>query len=115
MRLELDSVLCDMQPTSLNWSQPRLLGYDGAGAPVYGLYRTCSLAFERMSVVMFQRWWDASQDGLTHTVSLPHPESGILTTYTLYVSEFAPRMNTRDLCEAAAAGVDILLTRIAVT
>lgn len=116
MRITLDGVVAEEQPTSANWNPPRRLGFDGAGAPAFASYRSCSLAFERMTIGQFHQWWAASQDGETHQVSLPHPgRDGITQTYTCYVHDFAPRMDTRDLCEAAANGVDILLTRVEVT
>ena len=116
MRITLDGVVAEVQPTSINWSTPRQFGHDGIGRPAYGPYRTCSLAFERMIVPQFHQWWDASQDGESHQVQLPHPaREGIFETYTCYVSDFAPRVNTQDICVSANSGVDILLTRIEVT
>jgi len=115
MRLTLDGVVAEVQPTTTSWSTPRQIGTDGNGAPIYAPYRSCSLAFERMIVPQFHQWWAASQDGVTHEVSLPHPaREGITEVYTCYVGEFAPRQDTRDVCEAANSGVDILLTRIEV-
>jgi len=114
MRITLDGVVAEVQPTGVNWSTPRQIGNDGNGAPVYGPHRTCSLAFERMTVPQFHQWW-AARDGRTHTVSLPHPAQEFLVEdYTCYVGDFAPRMDVRDVCIAAANGVDILLTKIEV-
>jgi hypothetical protein len=115
MNLTLDGVVAEEQPTTLSWSNPRQLGFNGLGAPVYGPYRTCSLGFERMTLLQFHQWWEASEDGELHNVLLPHPQSGLEISYSVYVSQFAPRMNTRDDCDAAAAGVDIRLTRAEVT
>jgi hypothetical protein len=100
----------------VNWGDPPLLGHNGSGAPVYAPYRTCSLSFDRLTLVLFQQLFLASEDGEQHTVRLPHPANdGLMTEYTCYVSKFSPRLNVRDPCTAAAAGVDVLLTRIEVT
>jgi len=115
VNLTLDGVVAEEQPTTLTWSNPRPLGFNGVGAPVYGPYRTCSLGFERTTFPQFHQWWAASEDGELHTVRLPHPRSGLEVEYSVYVSQFAPRMNTRDDCDAATAGMDIRLTRVYVT
>ena len=66
-------------------------------------------------VPQFHQWWAAKKDGETHQVQLPHPaKEGIFEAYTCYVGDFAPRVNTQDICLAANSGVDILLTKIEV-
>jgi len=115
MKITLDGVVTQEQPTSVNWSRPRRLGFDGLGTPIYGPYRSCSLGFERLTTAEFHQWFEASQDGETHLVRLPHPQSGASTEYVCFVQEFAPRMNNRVECEAGAAGVDITISRIEVT
>lgn len=115
MNLTLDGVVAEEQPTSLTWGNPRQLGFNGSGAQVSGPYRTCGLGFERMTYPQFHQWWAASEDGELHAIRLPHPQSGLEIVYQVYVNQFAPRMNTRDDCDAVAAGVDIRLTRIYVT
>jgi len=115
MKITLDGIVAEVQPTGVNWDTPRQIGHDGNGAPVYGPYRSCSLAFERMTVPQFHQWWAAAQDGEVHEISLPHPAQEFLVEeYECYVGDFAPRMDTRDVCMAAANGVDILLTRVRV-
>lgn len=116
MRISLDGQVTEEQPTTLTWSDPRRLGFDGQGAPVYGPYRSCSLGFERLTTTEYHQWFTASEDGDTHTVVLPHPQSGIMTEYTgVYIQSFAPRMNTRHDCEGLAQGVDIVISKIEVT
>jgi hypothetical protein len=115
MMITIDDIPVDIQPTGVNWGDPPLLGHNGSGAPVYAPYRTCSLSFDRLTVVLFQQLFRASRDGEQHTVRLPHPENGLMTEYACYVHEFSPRMNVRDPCTAAAAGVDVLLARVEVT
>lgn len=115
MLITLDGVVTEEQPTDLSWSEPRKRGNDGLGTPIYGPYRTCSLSFPRLTTTEFHQWFEASQDGETHLVRLPHPQSGVSTEYTCFVQEFAPRMNNRWECEGAAQGVDITLSRIEVT
>lgn len=114
MKIAIDGVLVDMQPDSANWESPRLLGSDGQGAPVRAPYWSCRLGFSRLTVVQHQAWESVWSGGLLHSITLPHPSTGILTSYQCYVRDFTPRLNTVDPCEAAAAGVDITLTRIQV-
>jgi len=114
MRITLDSVVVEEQPVSANWSNPKFLGYDGLGAPVYGPYRKCSLGFDRLTTAEYHQWWAASEDGELHQVRLPHPKSGMSTEYECYIAQFSPRMNLRGDCEGAAQGVDIALSRILV-
>lgn len=114
MKIAIDGVLVDMQPDSANWESPRLLGSDGVGAPIRAPYWSCRLGFSRLTVVQYHVWEDAWSDGNLHPITLPHPSTGILTSYQCYVRDFTPRLNTGDPCEAAAAGVDITLTRIQV-
>ena len=114
MLITLDGVVTEEQPTSMTWSRERDLGNDGIGRPRYGPYRRCSLQFERMTTTEFHQWFEASEDGESHDVRLPHPESGVSTEYSCYVHVFAPRMNNRWECEGVAAGVDITLSRIEV-
>ena len=115
MKITIDNIVVDMQPDSANWEPPRLLGSDGIGAPIRAPYWSCRLGFSLLTVVQYQVWESAWSDGLLHDITLPHPSSGIVTSYECYVRDFTPRLDTRDPCEAAAAGVDITLTRIQVS
>lgn len=115
MRIALDDVVVEEQPTSVNWANPVPLGNDGNGAPIYGPYRKCSLAFERLTTTEFHQWFEAAEDGDTHTIVLPHPAIGVMTEYTgVYIESFAPRMNARGDCEGLAQGVDITVSKIEV-
>jgi hypothetical protein len=115
VKISIDGVIVGMQPDSLNWQEPTAMGSDGDGAPVRAPNWTCTLGFSKLTTVQYQSWWAAWQDGELHTVSLPHPATGVLTDYDLYVASFTPRMDTRDSCEAAMSGADIVLTRVQVT
>lgn len=112
MKIAIDGVMVGMQPDSVNWEPPRSLGSDGQGAPIRAPYWSCRLGFSRLTVVQYQIWESAWSDGALHSITLPQPSTGILESYQCYVRGFAPRLNTQDPCEAAAAGVDIVITRI---
>lgn len=115
MRIELDGIAVKNTPDSLRWEPPRFLGEDGEGVPTYGPYWRCHLAFSRTSRVQLQHWYDA-MDGETHTIRLPHPITGRYTTFTgVYVRHPESMLNTRDLSQPAAAGVDFTITRLDVT
>lgn len=116
-----------MQPQSVNWQPPSTLGNDGLGAPVYGPYWSCSLGFSYLTLAEYDHWHDAV-DGDTHTVRLPHPITGRMTSFTAYVAHVTPRLRTDvrtarragetdvdETCRAATTGADITLTRIQVT
>jgi hypothetical protein len=115
VRIQLDGVIVGMQPDTLDWQEPTSLGQDGDGSPVRAPNWSCRLGFSRLTVVQYQWWWDAWADGALHTVTLPHPATGVMTSYSVYVAEFAPRMDVRDAGGAAMSGADITLTRIQVT
>lgn len=115
MLLEIDGVPAETQPTSCTWNPPALLGYNGVGLPIYSQYRSCNLGFDRITTADLYRWREASEDGLSHDVLLPHPDSGKPEEFDCYVARVAPRMDTRGECYGAAAGLDILLNRIEVT
>ena len=114
--IELDGGITRMQPQSINWEPPAGMGNDGQGAPVYGPYWSCSLGFSRLAATEYDRWRDAV-DGLTHTVRLPHPTTGIMTNYTAYIAFVTPRQvtNVQGVCRAGTTGADIQITRITVT
>ena len=114
MRMYIDGREVDMVPDTITWEPPRLLGRTGRGAPVYAPYWTCRLGFSRMTVIQYETWRELV-DGNTHTITLPHPTTGETTTFTCYVENPEPRLDTRDACLAAASGVDITLTKIEVT
>ena len=114
MRIAIDDVPVFMTPDSLTWENPPEVGTDGNGAPIYGPYWNCRLGFSRLTVVQYQTWYNAV-DGDTHTVTLPRPYDGAITSYTCYIHMISPRMNVKPKDSAAVSGCDILLTRIEVT
>ncbi len=115
MKISIDGVIEPMQPDSLAWVPPNTLGDDGLGSPVRAPSWSCRLGFSRLTVVQYQNWFAAWADGALHAIELPHPDRGVLTTYSCYVREYTPRFNIRNTCEAAVEGADILLTRVLVT
>lgn len=115
MRMTIDGVMEEMQPDSLAWVPPAILGDDGQGSPVRAPNWACRLGFSRLTVVQYQNWFAVWSDGALHTITLPHPASGVLTAYSCYVKVFTPRLNVRDKCEAAMEGADITITHVQVT
>jgi len=114
MKIAIDGLVAEIQPGSLSWEPPQLLGSDGQGAPVRTPYWACRLGFSRLTVVQYEAWHDAWGDGALHTITLPHPASGIVTDYQCYVRDFTPRLDTSNDCPATV-GVDVTLTRVQVT
>jgi hypothetical protein len=114
MWLEIDGGLAKAQPDSLNWDPPSTLAHDGVLAPVFSPHWACRLGFSKLTLVQYALWHEI-RDGTLHNISLPHPATGELTTYSCYVESITPRLDTRNTCVAAASGVDILLSRIIVT
>ena len=115
MKITIDGIIEPMQPDSLNWEPPRQTGSDSLGAPVRAPNWSCRLGFSRLTLVQFQNWFEHWEDGELVALELPRPSNGVMTSYNCRVSGFAPRLDTRDSCEAAANGVDITLTGIQVT
>jgi len=113
MKLSIDGVVTDMQPDSLTWSPPSIMGRTGLGAPILSPSWACSLGFGRLTVAQYHSWFDV-WDGELHYVSLPHPKNGLVIDYECYVDTVSTRLNTRDVCKAAASGVDIALSRVLV-
>jgi len=112
---ETVDVIEPMQPDSGNWEQPRRLGTSGNHKPVFAPYWKYRMGFGRLTVVQYKRWFSMWQSGSEYTVSLPHPDNGQLTNFTCRVGEFNQRLNTVDICQAAANGVDITLESIEVS
>ena len=114
--VELDGGIDRMQPQDNNWEPPSYMGDDGLGAPVYGPFWACKLAFSYLTLTQFNRWF-AAVDGAMHTVRLPHPVTGAMTDFTCYVHYVVSRMRTdvNGICTGAVTGADITLTRIRVT
>ena len=113
MRITIDTLVAEIQPGSLSWEPPRLLGIDGQGAPVRAPFWTCRLGFSRLTVVQYEAWHEAWGEGTLHIVTLPHPATGVVTGYECYLRDFTPRLDIRADCPAAM-GVDVTLTRIQV-
>ena len=101
-----------MQPDSISWQPPNKKGNDGKSSPVLGPTWRCSLGFSVLTWMYYQAWFTA-WDGALHNITLPHPATGEMETYSCYVESITPRLVTKG-CQAAAAGVDISLSRILV-
>ena len=115
MKITIDDVMVTMQPDSIDWQQPRQVGTDGNGAPIYSPYWSCSLGFSVLvDPKLFEQWYDVV-DGTEHDLELPCPYSGRMTTYSCYVHMLQPRMDVRALEDAATSGCDITLSKIEVT
>lgn len=113
MKISIDGGIVTMQPDSVDWTPPDLQGVDGLGAPVLMPYWRVTLGFSRLTNVAYQTWF-ATYDGALHTITLPHPSTGVLTSYMCYVNAITPRINSTDPNCAAVGGVDIELSRILV-
>ena len=101
-----------MQPDTLTWQPPREIGSSGEGSPVIGPTWRCSLGFSVMSWPYYQQWFDA-WDGELHDITLPHPSTGEMTSYSCYIRSISPRMMTK-ACKGVVSGVDIVLSKIQV-
>lgn len=113
MKISVDGLITTLQPDSLDWENPELLGHDGLGAPVKVPYWKCRLGFSRLTSVIHGIWYDAD-DGELHDFELPHPRTGELTSYNCYIESVVPRMNVVPDCDPALSGLDITLYRIRV-
>jgi len=113
MRIEIDGAPADLIPDSLNWKEPPVLDKDGVGAPIIAPYWGATLSVGIPTEVAHQRWFQL-RDGDMHTFILPHPATGVLTTFTAYVDSVAGRFNIRGDC-AVMTGFDLTLSKISVT
>ena len=112
MRITVDDVIEPMQPDSGTWEPPRRLGTNGEQQAIFAPFWKYRAGFSRLTVVQYETWLGMWENGGTYTVRLPHPDNGALTAFTCRLTEFNQRLNTRDRCAAAAAGVDITLSNI---
>jgi len=113
MKISIDGLIIPLQPDSLDWEPPELIGHDGNSAPVMAPHWKCQLGFSRMTSVVHGMWYDA-WDGILHDFMLPHPRTGELTTYSCYIESVSPRMNIVADCDPALVGLDITLYHILV-
>lgn len=116
MRVTLNKVVTEMQPTNVNWSDPPILGESGEGMPLRGPYYSCTLSFARVQRVLLQRWRDAQTSGTpVSSIWLPHPDTGKITEFTdVYIHAIRQRQNTRS-SRGYVQGVDIKIERIEVS
>jgi hypothetical protein len=115
MIITLDGQPHKMQPDGLNWDPPRLLGVSGEGERIFAPYWTCRLTFSKITRVKMHEWLEAWQDGDEHTVVLPHPKTGTMTSYTCRVTDFRETMDVQSKRVAALAGADVALSNIEIT
>ena len=78
---ELDGSPALQDPIDQNWDEKVLLDKDHLGAPLYGAYRSCRLSFNTMTSTFLDQW-NGKDDGATHSIKMPAPGTGTLTTYT---------------------------------
>ena len=60
--------------------------------------------------------WQAVFDTSAHTSVLPHPYTGVMTSYSCYVDAVTPRVDVSDTKSdcAVIAGLDVILSGIVV-
>lgn len=106
----------NIQPDALNWETPGVIARDGDYAPVRGHFYTCRLALGKLVEPNLQDWQNVF-DTSSHTAILPHPYTGVMTSYTCYVDSVTPRMDISDQSDHCAiiAGLDVILSGIIVT
>jgi len=115
MLVDLDNVLLQIQPDSVNWESPRELGRDGLGSPVRVPYWSCRLGFGVVTIVDYTRLHSAWVDCGLHYITLPHPATGITTRYQGYITGFTPRLSPRySTCDSAMLGVDVTISKLSV-
>lgn len=116
MKITLDGMITVYQPEAITWEPPQVIARDGDYAPIRGQFFSCRLAFGRIAEPHLQDW-HAAFDTDAHTVILPHPYTGTMTSYSCYVDSVTPRMDTSDQSDhcAALSGFDVTLTGILVT
>jgi hypothetical protein len=115
MKISFDTHIMQIQPDALNWEPPRVISRDGAFAPIRGTFWSCRLSFGKTIEPHLQDWQSVF-DATLHTTVLPHPFTGIMTSYACYVDSVTPRMDTSDQQDhcAAIAGIDVQLAGITV-
>ena len=116
MKISFDGLIMNLQPDALNWEPPRVIARDGDYAPVRGQFYSCRLSLGK-TVVPNLADWQAVFTTTSHTAILPHPYTGVMTSFSCYVDAVTPRMDVSDQVSdcAAVAGLDISLAGIIVT
>jgi hypothetical protein len=105
---QIDGVDLDPQPTSHEWSPPRIEGHEGDGAPIYARYREVTL--ENSLQLSYQRWTQY-RDRATHTVYLPAP--GTRDTFTLYNNVYIDNVEPGEVSrQAGIDGVRMTVIRV---
>jgi hypothetical protein len=115
VKIQFDGLIMNIQPDALNWEPPSLISRDGDYAPVRGQYFSCRLALGKMVVPSLQDWQTVFTT-TSHTAILPHPYTGVMTSYAVYVDSVTPRMDVSDTLSdcAVIAGLDVMLSGILV-
>jgi hypothetical protein len=114
MRIEVDGGYQYIPVRTINWQPPPVLAKNGDGAPILGPYWTCYLSLDLTVETAFADWLSL-RDSELHTFDLPHPGTGIVTSYSAYVDISDPgSFDVSDGC-SYMAGFDITLSRITVT
>jgi len=116
VKIEINGKPAAMTPRSLNWTENAIVAKDGHGAPIFAPYWSASLSIELptdLGSLTFNEWAQI-RDSTTQTFKLPHPITGVLSTFTgVYVDSAVGRMDTSGDC-AVMTGFDIVLSRILV-
>jgi hypothetical protein len=116
MKITLDGVRTEMQPTAVRWIEPELLGKSGEGIPLRAPYYECQLSFARVQYPIYTRWREAWNGGeYVASVWLPHPDTGKATEFTnVTIDSLSVNMITEGR-RAVASGVDMVISRIVVS
>lgn len=105
---QIDGVDLDPQPTSHEWSPPRLEGHDGDGAPIYARYREITL--ENDLQLSYQRWTQY-RDGATHTLYCPSP--GTRDTFATYNNVYVDNVEVGEVSrQSGINGVTMTVIRV---
>lgn len=116
MKIMLNGVVTMMQPRSVNWSDPEILGVSGEGIPIRSPYFKCSLGFPQITLPMYKRWREVQTSGTTvSSIWLPHPDTGRITEFNdVVIGSISVRQDSRGR-RAMSAGVDIEIIRVEVS
>lgn len=115
--IEANGTPFHVQPQNIAWQTRTILAKDGEGAPIYGAYSGCAISMSlsyNMNRSNFSQWYEL-MDSETHTFTLPHPVTALMTTFTGYVDLVEGRFDVRDECQIAMVGLDVTLSRLVVT
>lgn len=81
----IDGVAIDPQPTSHEWDDRRIIGYDGNRFPIYAKYTGLTLS---VPIAVAVNSWRQYVDGALHTITVPARDTANdMTQYTNVIVE----------------------------